>query len=301
MFFLRGWLPKTPRIWSEGEHKLAEILRLPVDQLEAVRLGRMYYYRPFVKPKKDGRDRQIWAPSPALKELQKRLLRRYLQHLLIHQAATGFRRGVSIVTNAQRHAGSAIILTADLTDFFPSTSAQRVRQCFISHGWHGQALNILMRLCVYRGGLPQGAPTSPCLSNLVNIELDNALATLAWRCGAVYTRYGDDLTFSWKTDALPAGFQAAVCRELLAAGYQIQPRKGWQVWRAADEPEITGVVLGRDGRLRPPDAARRQARRLRWWLWWRRDDQAARARLNGFAGFLRLFAPPASKNRASRP
>lgn len=288
--------PKPSKTWSEGERELAELLRLSVDRLDTVRLGRAYYYRPFVRPKKDGRERRIWAPSPALKELQQRLLRRYLQRLYIHPTATGFRRGASIVTNARRHVGSAIVLTTDLADFFPSTSAQRVRQCFVSHGWRGEALNTLMRLCVYQGGLPQGAPTSPCLSNLVNVQLDDALDLLARRHDATFTRYGDDLTFSWKTTDVPSGFRDAVCRELLAVGYQIQPRKGWQVWRAADEPEITGVVLGRDGRLRPPDATRREARRLRWWLWWRRTDRSARARLNGFEGFLHMFALPKRKN-----
>ena len=295
--FVRTLLQIPVQSLSEGERKLAQILKISANELPTMRLGGRYYYRPFAVPKQDGRgriyaQRHILAPSPALKELQRRLLRRYLAYLPVHPAAMAFHRGASIAVNARRHAGSAVIATTDLADFFESTSARRVREFFIRQGWRAEALAALMRLCVYNNGLPQGAPTSPCLSNLVNADLDAALDALARRAGAVYTRYGDDLTFSWKiNDNVPSFFQAAVRRELLAAGYQIQPRKGWQVWRAADEPEIAGVVLGHDGSIHSPARVRREVQRLRWRLWWKRSDKAAQARLNGYNGFLHMLNP----------
>jgi len=270
---------------SEDENKLARILQIPVEELWNVRIGRRYHYRPFAISKRDGRERHILAPSHHLKELQRRLLHRYLASLPIHPAATAFVAGASVVANAQRHAGQAVIATIDLQDFFESTPAERVRTFFLKHGWRGEALSTLMRLCVYRGSLPQGAPTSPKLSNLVNFDLDEALDELAHRAGAIYTRYGDDLTFSWRTGDIPAYFETAVRREILQAGYQVQARKDWHVYQAAQEPEITGLVLGRDGHIHAPDRIHKQVRKLRWLAWWKRDEKT-RAQLRGYDGYL---------------
>src|SRR5262249_24989209 len=151
--------------------------------------------------------------------------------------------------NARAHAQSRLIATVDLRDFFESTRAARVRRCFIEQGWRNESLQVLMRLCVFRDGLPQGAPTSPCLSNLANVRLDERLQLLARWSGAIYTRYGDDLTFSWTSDRIPRGFTVAVEDALGAAGYEIQPRKGWRVSSIRDRPVVTGWVLAGDGRL----------------------------------------------------
>jgi hypothetical protein len=273
---------------SPNAARLAQILKLPASELPSIRMGHTYHYRPFAIPKRDGRDRHLLAPSPALKTLQQRL-HRYLDFLPVHPAATAFMPGASIVRHARRHAGQAVIATVDLVDFFQSTSANRVRAFFIRQGWRGELLSTLMRLCVYRNGLPQGAPTSPCLSNLVNVDLDAALDELARRAGATYTRYGDDLAFSWSTARIPSYFKAAVQRELLLASYQVQHRKGWQVKSMADRPEITGLVLSRGERIQPSVRLSKKVRRLRWLSWLRRNDPSLRSRLRGYDGFMRLL------------
>jgi RNA-directed DNA polymerase len=144
-----------------------------------------------------------------------------------------------------------------------------------------------MRLCVYRNGLPQGAPTSPCLSNLVNLSLDERLERLAQRSGAVYTRYADDLTFSWDRDCMPGDFQRSVEDALQTAGYEAQPRKGWRVGLIGDRPCVTGLVLTGDGRVRMPWAMRWRMWRWRWQAWWSADE-SVRARLHGYEGYVRL-------------
>jgi hypothetical protein len=284
-------LPAEPRTYSPGAVKLAHVLKIPVDELPRVRMGRRYHYHPFAVLKKDGRERHILAPSPALKELQRRLLHRYLVSLPVHPAATAFAPGASIARNAQRHAGQAVVATVDLADFFESTSSRRVRAFFVRQSWRGEALAALMRLCVYRNGLPQGAATSPCLSNLVNVDLDAALDALARRSGATYTRYGDDLAFSWPAVHVPSTFRAAVQRELLVTGYQVQPRKGWQIKRAAERPEITGLVLGPRGQLEPSARVRARIRKLRWLSWLNRKDPTRQAQLRGYDGFLHMLDP----------
>ena len=270
----------------EGARRLEGILGLGPGGLDEVRLGRRLHYRPFPVAKPDGRERRVLAPSPALKRLQRALLDGYLAGLPVHPAATAFRPGASTAGNARPHAKGRLVAAVDLRDFFESTAAARVRSFFARQGWRGESLRALMTLCVFRGGLPQGAPTSPCLSNLVNRSLDERLDRLARESGAAYTRYGDDLTFSWRRDRMPAGFREAVESRLAAAGYRVQPLKGWRVSPIADRPVVAGVVLKGGGRLGVPGAIRRRIWLLRLRFWWSADP-GTRARLRGVEGYAR--------------
>src|SRR5262249_38020199 len=159
----------SPPSHSGQAQRLAEILGVNAGELASIRMGPRYHYRPFTITKPDGRERRILAPSPALKTVQRQLLVRFLQRLPVHACASAFRSGWSIRDNARRSAGQTLIATVDLRDFFESTRGGRVRAFFVKQGFHQDALDVLMRLCVYRNGLPQGAPTSPSLSNLVNL------------------------------------------------------------------------------------------------------------------------------------
>jgi hypothetical protein len=286
-------LPVSLRLLSrpgadpESAQRLATILGIDVGQLASIRMGPCFHYRPFSIAKPDGRQRRLLAPSPVLKRLQRRLLDHYLATIPVHPCATAFQRGSSTVHNARTHSRRQLIATVDLRDFFESTCAARVRAFFARQGWHGEALQTLMRLCVYRNGLPQGAPTSPSLSNLVNVALDRRLAHLAQQAGALYTRYGDDLTFSWNADRMPAGFLLAVEDALHGAGYEIQRRKGWQVASIRDRPCVTGLVLTGGGRLRIPWAMRWRIWCVRWQAWWS-GDADVQARLSGYRGYERM-------------
>jgi RNA-directed DNA polymerase len=276
-----------PRGPSEQARRLAEILGVDAGELDAIRMGPRFHYRPFAVAKPDGRERRLLAPSPALKRLQRALLVNYLAGLPIHPCATAFYPGASTVLNVAPHARSRLIATVDLRDFFESTRAARVRRSFVEQGWRDESLQALMRLCVFRDGLPQGAPTSPCLSNLANVRLDERLQSLARRARAIYTRYGDDLTFSWASDRMPSGFPRAVEDALESAGYEIQPRKGWRVSPIRERPVVTGLVLAGDGRLRVPLALRLRMGFLRWRSWWPGGEDMS-ARLRGYQGYVHM-------------
>ncbi|AMV39346.1 reverse transcriptase family protein [Planctomyces sp. SH-PL62] len=272
---------------SAHAQALAQLLGVAEDELDAIRLGRRYHYRPIRGAKPDGRERRILAPSPPLKRLQRRLLDEHLGRLPIHPCATAFHPGASPVFNALPHARGATIVTLDLRDFFEATRAWRVHRFFREQGWSGEPLRVLMRLCTFRDGLPQGAPTSPCLSNLVNVRLDEKLRRLAARSRGIYTRYADDLTFSWVDGGMPGGFQRAVENVLEREGYEIQPRKVWRVSRARDRPRVTGLVIAGDGRVRVPWRFRVRTVLLRWRSWLT-GDPVARARWRGCQGYLRM-------------
>ncbi len=271
---------------DSGLARLATLLDVSPEELNSASENPRLCYRPYTVRKRHGGLRQIAAPSSPLKRLQRRLLHRYLAQLHVHDAAITFRPGASIATHARRHMGQALILTVDLADFFPSTTVRRIRRWYRNLGWDGRALDVLMRLSVYRGGLPQGAPTSPALSNLVNQPLDERLTELASLHGARYSRYCDDLAFSFAADHEPAAFRIQVEQAVNRFDYSIQPQKGWRLQHAADPPELTGVVIaGR--RLRLPERILQKIRRLK--SRWFSSDPAAEQRLAGYRGVLRML------------
>lgn len=250
-----------------------------------------YHYRSLQRAKRDGSRRDIVAPSPDLKALQRALLHHYLDSLPVHAAAMGFRRGFSVADHARTHLGQRVVITADLEDFFASTPAHRVRAYWRAQDWDALTTSVLTGLCTFKGALPQGAPTSPVLSNLVNVPLDRALAELVRRSGGLYTRYGDDLTFSWAVSRIPSNFENTVRAVLLTYDYRLNATKGWHVYRAyrGETPCVTGILLGRDGRLHPHAQVKKTMARLRRQA--RRDprDFSTLAKLSGYEGFLHML------------
>ena len=240
-------------------HTVAELARrLGVDQAQLRRIQPRY--RQFTIPKRSGGTRRILAPERELKDLQRQILRRLLARLRVHPAAMGFERGRSIVTNALAHRGQAVVLRFDIKDFFPSTGAKRVGRYFRRIGWNRPAAKLLLRWCSFEGGLPQGAPTSPRLSNLVNFRVDARLAAMAAKLGAVYTRYADDITISFAADDQKKVhyMQRFVRRVVEAEGYRLHHRKKLSIRRRHHQQIVTGLVV--NDRVNLPRSVRRWLR-----------------------------------------
>lgn len=171
-------------------------------------------YTSFSIAKKSGGLRLINAPSPKLKTLQQHLAtlltkcrieidetskRRPISH--------GFRKGQSIITNAHPHIKRRYVLNVDLEDFFPSINFGRVRGYFTKNNdfkLHADVATVIAQIACHSNSLPQGAPTSPIISDLVAHLLDVRLVRLAKANSCTYTRYADDLTFSTNLKAFPA-------------------------------------------------------------------------------------------------
>ncbi|HUX09889.1 MAG TPA: reverse transcriptase domain-containing protein [Terriglobia bacterium] len=154
------------------------------------------YYRTFQIPKKSGGKRTILAPRRFLKAVQKYILRQILESQPLPSCVTGFVRKRGVLGNAALHVGCRYILNVDIQDFFPSVTEEHVVQVFAGLGYSKTMSRILGRLCTYDRALPQGAPTSPSLANLVFKRVDLKLTELAQRQELKYSRYADDLTFS---------------------------------------------------------------------------------------------------------
>jgi hypothetical protein len=202
----------------ETPAQLAAAMNIAVSELRFLAydrpVSRVSHYRHFTMPKKTGGVRHISAPMPRLKHAQHWVLDTILDRVPPHEAAHGFREGRSIVSNAAPHVGAEVLVNLDLKDFFPGVAWRRVRGLFRALGYSEAVATTLALLCtepevdeveldgqrffVASGErhLPQGAPTSPALSNLICRRLDRRLTAIARKLGFVYTRYADDLSFS---------------------------------------------------------------------------------------------------------
>lgn len=159
-------------------------------------------YKTFLIAKRNGSQRVINEPRLDVKNLQDKLLV-YLYKKAHHvkKCVHGFTKNRSIYTNALQHCSPKTyhLLNIDIENFFPSITFYRIRGLFMSgpFNFSYQVATILAQLCCYKNSLPQGAPTSPILANLICRSLDKELMTLAKRHRAIYTRYCDDITFSF--------------------------------------------------------------------------------------------------------
>lgn len=185
---------KLPVIF-ECTHLAALLGRTPA-YLASVINDTKAHYRSFDLKKRLGGKRTIFAPYPALLECQQWINDQILRRAKIHPASHGFIRDKSIKTNALRHLGKECLLKLDLQDFFPSIGISRVISIFQRLGYAPNVSLYLAKICCLDDVLPQGASTSPALSNAIAFSLDNRLDALAKTWKVTYTRYADDLTFS---------------------------------------------------------------------------------------------------------
>ena len=155
------------------------------------------FYREFTIKKRNGGERIITAPYPSLMSVQQWIYKNILLRTTNFQPqAKGFVPGLSILDNAIPHLKRSQVLKMDIKDFFPSIGINRIIRIFKKLGYHHKLAYVLAALCCHHSHLPQGAPTSPILSNIVMRHLDRRLDGLSKRFNLTYTRYADDLTFS---------------------------------------------------------------------------------------------------------
>lgn len=264
-------------------------------------------YVEFEVPKASGGSRRIATPRPELKRIQQRVLREILDRVAAHASCHGFVRGRSVVTNATPHARAAVVVKTDLREFFPSVHYRRVRGFFERLGYSREVGGALAGLTTYRpkcddgevawpGVLAQGAPTSPALANLVCLRLDARLSGLAAKVGAVYTRYADDMTFSFVDEpAVSVGrflwWVDQICQD---EGFVENTRKR-RVLRRCDSQRVTGVVVN-SGASVPREARRRFRAILQNCRVHGIDSQARghpdfRGYLRGFAAWVQMVQP----------
>lgn len=241
-------------------------------------------YRKFWILKRSGGRRYIYVPTPALKAAQKWIHEHVLKPVPAHRCSYAFAPRSSILNCATRHCGAKWLIKMDITGFFESVSEIQVFRVFKELGYQPLVAFELARITTVNselaearrldpvwkikranekiesysqgvmGYLPQGAPTSPLLSNLIMRDLDDQIQKFATMAGLVYTRYSDDLTFSRRDtnfDRQRANlFIKQVSRVLSKSGFRTQHRKTIIVPPSARKIVLGLVVDGDQPRLR---------------------------------------------------
>ncbi len=291
-----------PSLSTPGE--LAAALGLTIPRLRWLAFhseaATVSHYIRFTIPKRSGGTRTLATPHRTMARMQRWILTEIVSKLRVESHAHGFVTGRSILTNAREHANRAIVVNLDLKDFFPSIGFPRVRSVFKSAGYSPAVATILALLCTecprraieYDGvryfaatgqrGLPQGACTSPGLSNLVARRLDRRLGGLAGKLGISYSRYADDLTFSGNGELEGrVGYLMARVRHIADdEGFAVNEAKS-RVLRRNTAQMVTGLVVNSR-----PGVARAEVRRLRAILHRARTEGLERQNREGRRDFV---------------
>lgn len=244
-------------------------------------------YISFTVKKKSGKNRQIHAPVKGLKAIQRSLNLIFQVVFTPHPAATGFTNNKSIVDNATQHSKSNYVYNIDLKDFFPSVDQARVWKCLqlkpfnlSKENGRLELANIIASLCcssmeverlnnegqwekVIRNVLPQGAPTSPLITNIVCQKLDFLLSAVARRFGLRYSRYADDITFSSQHNVYQkeSDFIKEFNRIIVQQGFQVNEVKT-RLQKQGYRQEVTGLIINDKVNVQS-----RYIKQLRSWLY----------------------------------
>lgn len=252
--------PYTPRFEKEAVIWCAALLGVEVNRLEEILNNVSGHYQEFWMRKRSGGYRMISAPDKDLQAIQSTIYSRILSSVtIVHPAAVGFRCGRSVVDNAAPHLGKRYVLKMDIHDFFGSIRSPRVRQTFKKIGYPENVSKVLGALCCLHRHLPQGAPTSPALSNIVGYEMDRKLAALAAEYGLTYTRYADDLTFSG--DVFPKEQIIPQVKRIIRDEKFEPNHKKTHFMNQSSRKIITGVSVASGVKLTIPKSKKREIRK----------------------------------------
>lgn len=277
----------------KDHNELAAFFGMPYSDLSKIlyKTKDRYKYKRINILKKNGTPRIIKSPRRKIKLIQKKLSDILYEIYPGRPSAYGFVKNKSIVNNALQHVGKKYILNLDLKNFFDSIHFGRVRNLFRSpiFGFNNSVSTILAQLCCFDNSLPQGAPTSPILSNMIAWKLDAQLQQLAKKTNSTYTRYVDDITFSFtcsKRVRLPDGILMiqggkiipgpVVTKIILENGFEINHDKV-RLKGTSEKMEVTGLTVNEF-----PNVNRRYVRQISSILhaWRKYGYDAAEAKYN---------------------
>lgn len=179
-----------------AEH-FSQLVGIKTEYLYAMANCQAKYYRKFSIPKNNGSKRQISEPLPTLKNIQQFILQNILYKIPCSPYSKAFIRGRSLKDNAKFHRGQKVILKIDIKNYFGSLHGFEVYHFYQRLGYQEPLCILFTKLCILSNSLPQGAPTSPYLSNLLTIKLDDDIFGFCQQRDSLrYTRYADDITIS---------------------------------------------------------------------------------------------------------
>ena len=222
-------------------YQLSYELDVRIEDLKDVSRRASSMYRSYYIKTKSGKFRKIEEPDYMLSRIQRRVLNVILKNYDISEHATAYHKGASVADNARPHVGRKYVLKMDLTDFFGHvTNKMLFRTAFSIEHFPFFIGNILTEICTKDGAIPQGACTSPALSNIVMKDFDDRMGRWCRGNGVTYTRYSDDLTFSSDRPLYPTYLRA--CKLVRWMGFEINEEKTHFI-TAASRQQVTGLVV----------------------------------------------------------
>lgn len=200
-----------------------------------------YFYKKYKIPKSKGGFRTIDEPLPSLKEIQIWLLNNVLYKIPISRFAKAYVKGHSLKSNLNFHKNQPLILTLDISDFFSSIKRNSIQTIFKRCGYSDLLANLFGKLCCLNDILPQGAPTSPCLSNIFLIDFDEEIGRYCIPRQIRYTRYADDMIFSGRIEDVNTIINL-VRKELARLELSLNESK-INIMNASQRQIVTGIVV----------------------------------------------------------
>lgn len=239
-----------------GINHLASLMQLDAGTLKSMVASSHSFYHSFTIPKRKGGTRQIDAPYPSMIRAQQWIYREILSKIDINPSATGFIPHHSIKDNASAHLCQKCLLMLDLKDFFPSIKWHKIYAVFSHLGYPKNISQYLTSLCCLHGHAPQGAVTSPALSNVIARRLDARIAGVAKAYKVNYTRYADDMAFSG--ERISRRFQSFINQIVEEDGFKINQKKTRFI-KGKHQKIVTGISISAD-KLTVPKSKRREIR-----------------------------------------
>lgn len=253
LLYIKTLLNKKTPIIFEIEH-FSMLLGIDVDILNKMIFGTESFYHTFTIPKRDiNKLRTISAPYPSLLYVQQWILKNILNKLPVHSSAHAYRKNKSILTNVTPHLKNKVLLKIDLTDYFPNINMRRVISVFMNLGYTQKVSFFLASLCTLDNGLPQGAPTSPTLSNIISYHLDRRLFSLTKKYNCIYTRYADDIAITG--DYISLKTKSFIISIIEECGFIVNQNKTY-LSNNTNKRILTGISIS-NGETRIPRKLRR--------------------------------------------
>lgn len=245
--YINGWLAYAKKLYEQGlpiiysvDH-FSKLVGYSTDYIYSISNSSKHFYRTFFIPKKDGKKRQIDEPLPGLKNIQRWILDEILNKLPVSKYAKAYTKGRSVKSNAYYHKNRKCIIALDIKEYFASIHFSKVFSFFLSLGYTEHVACVLSNICLLNNALPQGAPTSPALSNLCTKDLDDDLSAFVKGKQIMYTRYADDIAFSGNFIDIRE-FYNNVKRILNKHGFRLNYAKT-RVLHKHQRQLVTGVVV----------------------------------------------------------
>ncbi len=227
-------MPTSPALLGD----VARVAGCPPRELYAIAARASGWYREteLVVP---GKTRTLLVPSPVLMRIQSRIYKELLKPIAVARCVYST-AGRSCRANAAVHVRHPYLSVFDIQDCYPSIGPRRVLAALRRHGFDDAAAQVIVRLCTVRHQLPQGAPTSSALLNLVLVDLDGKLDSIARGAGLSYTRYVDDVFLSGGARAVRMArvFERVFLRHRLEL--RLAKRRDWG---PHDRHTVTGIVV----------------------------------------------------------